>query len=168
MDNLNPLWQGGLNRHGVGMDAVDVFEQIREATQTIRKLPRVAVRNRFCNWPDFIRDYHAAYDPTKPDHHKTASDPFIPPTPKQLSELDEVIRWLAWLTTHPAWGQKYSRVIWAKACGVPFTIYSKRVRRGKSTCREWFRLGLHAIAYHTDPVSTQHKDSSGACVQNRA
>lgn len=45
------------NPHGVGMrDAIQVFEQIREATQTIRKLPRVTVRTRFCNWPDFIRD----------------------------------------------------------------------------------------------------------------
>jgi hypothetical protein len=128
-------------------DAVEVFEQIREATHTMRKLPRVAVRNRFCNWPDFIRDYQLSFDPEHPDRNVTPDDPFIPPTPKQIEAMDTVIKWLAWLTLHPAWGQKYSRVIWAKANGVPFTIYAKRIRHSKSACREWFRLGIHAIVY---------------------
>ena len=131
-------------------DAVEVFEQIREATITLRKLPRVAVKNRFCNWPDFIRDYQMTFDPEHPDRNVTPEDPFIPPTPRQIKELDEVIAWLSWLTQHPAWGQKYSRVVWAKASGVPFTIYAKRVRHAKSTCREWFRLGLHAIAFRIE------------------
>lgn len=128
-------------------DALELFEQIREATVTIRKLPRVGVKNRFCNWPDFIRDYQMSFDPEHPDRNVTPDDPFIPPTPRQIAQLDQVIIWLAWLTTHPAWGQKYSRVIWAKACGVPLTMYAKRIRRGHSTCREWFRLGLYAIMY---------------------
>lgn len=128
-------------------DALEIFEQIREATQTIRKLPRVGVKNRFCNWPDFIRDYHEMYDPEKPDQQKTAADPYLPPTARQIQELDEVTAWLSWLTLHPAWGKKYSRVIWAKACGVPITMYAKRVRKSDRACREWFRLGIHAIYY---------------------
>jgi hypothetical protein len=128
-------------------DALEVFEQIREAVHTLRKLPRVAVKNRFCNWPDFIRDYHSMYDPDKPDNQETAPEPFMRPTAKQLTELDEVIRWLAWLTQHPAWGKKFSRVIWAKACGIPMRMYAKRIRKSERSCREWFRLGLYAIVY---------------------
>src|SRR5687767_12429289 len=107
-------------------DGVEVFEQIRCAVDTIRRPPRVTVRSRFSSWPDFIRNYDAMYDPDAPDKHETAPSPFLPPTPKQISDLDEVIRWLAWLTQHPAWGAKYSRVIWTKACGVPIRAYARR------------------------------------------
>lgn len=131
-------------------DAVQVFEQIREATQTLRKLPRVGVKNRFCNWPDFIRDYHEMYDPDKPDANETGPQPFVRPSPRKIKELDEVILWLAWLTRHPAWGQKFTKVIWAKACGVPMTAYAKRVRKSERSCREWFRLGIYAIVYADD------------------
>src|SRR3982751_1798801 len=96
-------------------DAVEVFEKIREATQTIRKLPRVGVKNRFCNWPDFVRDYQMSFDPEHPDRNVTPEDPFIPPTPKQIEEMDEVILWLSWLARHPAYGADYSRIIWARA-----------------------------------------------------
>jgi hypothetical protein len=132
------------------LDALAVFEQIREAASTMHRLPRVGVRNRFCNWPDFIRDYHAMYDPDKPDKQETAPDPFIRPSAKQIKEMDQVILWLAWLTQHPAWGAKYSKVIWAKACGVPLRAYARRIRKSERSCREWFRLGIYAILYAED------------------
>lgn len=42
-------------------DALDVIDQIERATRTIKKLPPVGVRTRFCNWPEVIQNYMDAY-----------------------------------------------------------------------------------------------------------
>ncbi len=88
------------------LDAVEVFEQIERAIHTLRKLPRVAVKSRFCNWPDVVQNFMDAYgysDPTPPK---------IVPTARQLTQMDEVIRWLAWLSRY---GEEYPRILWASS-----------------------------------------------------
>lgn len=128
-------------------DAVEVFEQIQRATRTLRRLPPVGVQNRFCNWPEIIRSFYECYGWNDPD------PPKIYPTSRQLTELDQVIRWLAWLSQHPAWGDRYTRVIWARACRLPWRPIARQMGKSPRTCQEWFRLGVHAILYAEDKGS---------------
>jgi len=120
------------------MDASEVFEQIERSVRTLRKLPRVTVRQRFCNWPDIIRSFHEAYGYNDPD------PPRIVPTAKQLTELDQAIRWLAWISQY---GAEYPRIIWARAERRSWRSIAGIAGLSKDTCRERFRIGLHGIYY---------------------
>lgn len=115
---------------------VDVFEQIRRAARTLRRLPRVEVKNRFCNWPDIIRSFHDAYGWNDPERPK------VVPTARQLSEMDEAIRWLAWLS---GFGEEYSRILWARAEGLSWRQIATATGLCKDTCRERWRVGVVAV-----------------------
>ena len=123
------------------MDALDVFEQIERAVKTIRMLPRVAVKERFCNWPEIIRSFYDAYGWNDPD------PPKIRPTARQISEMDEVIAWLAWLS---GYGKDYPRIIWARAEKRPWKHITKVCTLSENTCRERFRVGLFALTHAVD------------------
>jgi hypothetical protein len=122
-------------------DAMDIFEQIRRATRTIRKLPPVAVRNRFCNWPEIVRSFHEAYGYTE------ATMPRIIPTARQLTELDQVIRWIAWLSQY---GEEYPRIIWARAENRSWRAIGTIAGLSKDTCRERFRIGIYGLHHALD------------------
>lgn len=122
-------------------DAVEVFEQIRRAVRTLRKLPPVTVRSRFCNWPDIVRSFYEVW------REGETTPPKIGVTAKQISEMDQVIAWLAWLSQHPGFGSDYSRIIWARAENVPWRKIGAIVGKNKDTCRERFRVGVCALFY---------------------
>ena len=119
-------------------DAIEVFEQIRRATRTIRKLPRVTVRSKFCNWPEIIRSFYECYGYNDPD------PPRLAPTPRQITQMDQVISWLAWLSQY---GEECPRIIWARAENRSWRHIATVAGLSKDTCRERFRVGLHAIFY---------------------
>ena len=124
-------------------DAVEVFEQIKRAVRTLRKLPPVTVKSRFCNWPEIVRSFYEAYGYTE------ATMPKVVPTARQLSELDQVIGWLAWLSRY---GDEYPKIIWARAENYSLRRISRQVGLNKDTCKERFLEGLialhHAINQH--------------------
>jgi hypothetical protein len=126
------------------LDAVEVFEQIERAVRTTRRLPPVTVRSRFCNWPDYIHDYHAGYDPSTPDKSVTEPPIRLIPNARQLSELDAVIRWLAWLSKY---GEEYPHIVWDRAADRSWRNIAVRVGRDPRTCKERFRIGIAAIYY---------------------
>ncbi|OWK39534.1 DUF6362 family protein [Fimbriiglobus ruber] len=120
------------------LDAVEVFEQIERATRTLKKLPRVGVKSRFCNWPEVIQNFMDAYGYTDP------VPPKIVPTARQLTEMDQVIRWLAWLSS---FGEEYPRIVWSRAAGASWRGIAGRVGLSPPTCKERFRIGVCAIMY---------------------
>ena len=135
------------------MDALEVFEQIERAVKTIRMLPRVAVKERFCNWPEIIRSFYDAYGYNDPD------PPKIRPTARQITEMDEVIKWLAWLSNY---GKEYPRIIWARAEKCPWKPIMKSTGLSENTCRERFRIALFALqhAVATGEIKAQCQNRS--------
>jgi hypothetical protein len=119
-------------------DAVEVVEQIERAVRTLRKLPPVAVKSRFCNWPDIVQNFMDAYGYSDP------IPPKIVPTARQLTQMDEVIRWLAWLSR---FGEEYPRIVWSRAAGASWRGIAGRVGLSPPTCKERFRVGVYAIVY---------------------
>lgn len=116
----------------------EVFEQIQRSVRTLRKLPPVSVKNRFCNWPDIIRSFYECYGWNDPD------PPKIVPTARQLTELDQVISWLAWLSKYGEEGE-YAKIIWARAERRSWRHIGTVVGLSKDTCRERFRVGMYAL-----------------------
>jgi Domain of unknown function (DUF6362) len=120
------------------MDTLEVFEQIERAVVTIRKLPRVAVKERFCNWPEIIRSFNEAYGYNDPD------PPRVRPTARQISEMDIVINWFAWLSQYGEHGE-YAKILWARAEKRTWRHIAKVAGLNKDSCRERFRVGLFAL-----------------------
>lgn len=128
-------------------DSVAVFENIQRAAKTFRQLPPVKIRNRFCNWPDYIENFHTAYGYTEATVR-------IRPTAKDIDNLDRVIAQLAWLTKEG--GEVYSRIIWARAQpprGVPWPHVARMAGLAPNTCKERFRVGIHAILYSANKIA---------------
>jgi hypothetical protein len=125
-------------------DAVEVFEQIKRAVRTLRKLPPVTVKSRFCNWPDIVRSFYEVW------REGETTPPKIGITAKQITEMDQVIAWLAWLSQHPGFGPDYTRIMWARAENVPWKRIAKLVGKSPRTCQEWFRVGVFGLAYALD------------------
>jgi hypothetical protein len=122
-------------------DAVEVFEQIKRATRTLRKLPQQHASTRFCNWPPIIRSFYEIW------RDGVTTPPRIGLSAKQISEMDRVILWLAWMAQHPGFGPDYARIIWARAENASWRKIGCLVGLSKDTCRERFRIGLFALHF---------------------
>lgn len=119
-------------------NAVQVFEQIQRAVRTLRKLPPAFVRSSSCSWPEIVRSFHEAYgynDPTPPR---------LVPTARQITEMDQVIGWIAFLANY---GEEYPRIIWARAEKASWRKIATLVGLSKDTCRERFRVGIYGLFY---------------------
>lgn len=119
-----------------GSGCVAVFEKIQRAARTMRLLPRVAVKTRYCAWPDIIQSFFDAYGYT-PARLK------IVPTARQLSEMDEVIGWLSWLSR--AMDADAMRIVWARAEGNSWRRIARIAGKPPNACRERFRTAVAEI-----------------------
>lgn len=115
------------------INVTTVMEQIQEAARTIRLLPPVKAREKFCNWPDIVQNFMDAYGYTAPTFR-------IVPTAKQITRLDQVIDWLTWVPPETA------RIIWARSEGYPWRKIAGKVGKDPKTCKERFRIGVVAIS----------------------
>jgi hypothetical protein len=113
----------------------EVFDQIEQAVRTMRLLPRVQVKNRFCNWPEIVRSFFEAYGMDEATYK-------IVPTAKQISRMDEVIEWLTWLPPETA------RIIWARCSGLPWRTIARMAGLAPSTCESRCRIGMVVIAFN--------------------
>ncbi|MFO0906795.1 MAG: DUF6362 family protein [Isosphaeraceae bacterium] len=118
------------------LTAQEVFDQVARAVRTLRKLPPVAVRSRFCNWPPIVRSFHESYG------YAEATMPRLVPTARQLSDLDAVIRWIAWLSRY---GEEYPRIVWARAENRSWRHIATVAGLPKSTCEWRFREAIYAL-----------------------
>lgn len=130
------------------MDTVQITDQIERATRTIKKLPRVGVRTRYCNWPDVVQNFFDAYGYTEVTIK-------IIPTARQLTELDQVIDWLAWLSQ---FGDEYTRIVWARAAGYSWRRIAYMAGLAPDTCKERFRIGVTAIYWKLNGPFTNSLD----------
>ena len=89
------------------MDRDELRQRCREAAYTLRRLPMPRNGLPACfktSWPDVAYEW-LAYGWTP------ARAPRIPPSPHEISRLDEVLGWLHWLT------RQQRVILWARARG---------------------------------------------------
>ncbi|MCR9256281.1 MAG: DUF6362 family protein [Alphaproteobacteria bacterium] len=110
-----------------------VKERLKEAAQTLRRLPRQRLQSAMTSWPDVVRQSAEAYGFEK------ASFRPIPPRPDQISRMDEALPWLFSLDA------EIRRIVWARAAGVPWRKLEMMDGRSHTTLRKLENQGVQMI-----------------------
>ncbi len=107
---------------------------LKQAAQTLRSLPHKTFAGYASYWPDVVRSTPESwlarpYQNTSP--HKS--------TPQDISAMDEVLNWLFILTPEER------RIVWARACNIPWRALEDRDGRSHVTLRKIYIRGLTSI-----------------------
>lgn len=113
---------------------VMVEERFEEAAATLRRLPSVRVRGYVCTWPPVIREFYEAYG-SEPARVRLG-----PPTAAAITRMDEALEWLKWLEADDV------RLVWARACGLPWKLLCFRFGAGRTTLWRRWSMAMIAIA----------------------
>jgi hypothetical protein len=119
---------------GTAWTAGLVSEYLAEAADTLRRLPRPMLHGRLTCWPDVIRSaaelYHA-------EAHARNRPPA--PAPDAISRMDQALVWLLPLDLEER------RILWARACGIPWRRLEDADGRSHVTLRKIHRRGIERI-----------------------
>ena len=102
----------------------EVANRFVEAARTARRLPPVRVQGYFSVWPAFVRT----------EYERMAGDDApplrFPPTPVDVDQMLEVMRWVQWLEVEPrklVW-MRAQRYRWAEI-GIRFACCTRTAQR---------------------------------------
>ncbi len=110
-----------------------VEARLREAAETLRRLPLARPRGYFTAWPEPVRSVSEAHGYT-PARLRPP-----PPPPAAIDRLDEVLGWMGWLD------DEQIRLLWARAAGVPWRPLCQRLGRGRTTAWRLWVAALMAL-----------------------
>ncbi len=112
----------------------DVAARFAEAVDTGRRLPRIEVQGYFNVWPAFVRDEWETYPEEKPRYHP------LPPTPKAIDRMLEVMRWVQWLEV------EQRHLVWMRARQYGWCVISRRFACNRVTAWRRWQKALQVIA----------------------
>ena len=112
---------------------------LKQAAKTLKSLPHKTFAGYASYWPDVVRSTPESwlarpYDTNSP--YKS--------TPQEISAMDEVLNWLFMLTPDER------RIVWARACNLPWRALEDRDGRSHVTLRKIYLRGLTSIALALD------------------
>lgn len=110
-----------------------IKERLKEAAQTLRRLPKARLSTSMTAWPDVVRQSAEAYG-----YDRSFARP-IPPRPDQITRMDEALPWL--FTLEP----EVRRVVWARASGVSWRRLEMMDGRSHTTLRKLENRGIQGI-----------------------
>ncbi len=100
---------------------VDLVElMLAEAAETLRRLPAERPRGYVSAMPTPVRSLQELLDAMPPPPRRPRA------SPAAIDRLDQVLAWSAWLN------EEQTRVIWARACGVPWRPLCRRLGCGRT------------------------------------
>jgi hypothetical protein len=145
---------------------LQIMEQLERAARTMRHMPPAFRKQRMGYWPEIIRSHWeaqaSAWDYEKGRWRKMGP-PRITPTPRQITEMDEVIEWLTWIP-----GEK-ARVVWARAEKFSWRKTAAIVGKAPNTCKTIFRTGVYTInELYNHPERRKAKRPLNLPVQQKA
>ena len=105
---------------------------LREAADTLHRLPRAYARPRLTGWPDVVQNSFAY------DHNPCRTRP-ASPSPAAIDRLDESLGWMF------VCNQEQRIVVWARACGIAWRRIEDMDGRSHMTLRRIEDRGLAAI-----------------------
>jgi Domain of unknown function (DUF6362) len=111
-----------------------VMAALVEAADTLRRLPKSSLQNRLTSWPEVVRSSAELFS-----GEKHARNRLSPPTPDAIDRMDAVLVWLLPLAIDQR------RMLWARACGVPWRRLEDMDGRSHVTLRKIYNAGLAAI-----------------------
>jgi len=112
---------------------------LKQAAQTLRSLPHKTFAGYASYWPDVVRSTPESWL-ARPYQNNTPHKS----TPREISAMDEVLNWLFILTPEER------RIVWARACNIPWRALEDHDGRSHVTLRKIHRRGLASIALALD------------------
>ena len=126
-------------------EAVRFF--LKEAADTLRRLPSTMIRPRLSYWPDVVvetSDFIGSGSKIRP----------AAPRPAAIDRLDSVLEWLL------VCDDEERRLVWARACRLPWRRLSEMDGRSHMTLRKVEARGVAAIlAKLRDPSQRKQLDN---------
>lgn len=103
-----------------GWTVESVEEMLIEAATTLKRLPGERPQGYVSSMPTPLRNVHEAYG-WEPARLRRP-----PPSPQAIDRLDLVLGWMVWLS------EDQMRVVWARACGIPWRPICARLGCGRT------------------------------------
>lgn len=107
---------------------------LREAADTLRRLPRGLARPRMSSWPEVVRDSASLLAGSEASTRRVS-----PPSPQAIDRMD---RTLAWLLTCDEGAR---RLVWARAMGISWRRLEDMDGRSHVTLRKIVARGHDRI-----------------------
>ena len=123
------------------MDDASLQAYLEDAAATLRALPRDSLKAHLTSWPEVVRDsvsLLAASD-------RTRTRPPAP-HPRAIDRMDEILSWLL------ACEEVERRILWARACKVPWRKLEALDGRSHTTLRQVAGRGLEKVRRHLRDV----------------
>lgn len=107
---------------------------LREAADTLRRLPRGLARPRLSSWPEVVRDSAALLAGDVGAHRRPS-----PPAPQAIDRMDRTLAWLL------ACEEEERRLVWARAMGISWRRLEDMDGRSHVTLRKIVARGHDRI-----------------------
>lgn len=115
-----------------------VAERFRQAARTAHRLPSAAVMGYVSFWPQIMRTPHEL-------HVANAHFTFrVPPTPKEVEEMLETMRWIQWLDL------ERRKLVWMRASRTPWREIGNYFAWSVSTAQRHWRYAMLDVANRLD------------------
>ena len=123
-----------------------IKDRLKEAADTLRRLPPGMRRARLTGWPDVVRQAAEAYG------YGTVATRLAAASPAAITRLDETLIWLFCLDVEAR------RIAWARASGVPWRKLEDMDGRCHVTLRRVHDRAVLAILRHLNPGAVAAAD----------
>lgn len=107
---------------------------LREAADTLRRLPSALARPRLSSWPAVVRDSAAALSGSDSVRRSP-----IPPSPQAIDRMDRALGWLL------SCDEEARRLVWARATGISWRRLEDLDGRSHVTLRKIVARGHDQI-----------------------
>ncbi|NQW08292.1 MAG: hypothetical protein HQ481_00220 [Alphaproteobacteria bacterium] len=111
---------------------------LEEAADTLRRLPRAMAKPRLSSWPTVVRESMPLIAADTADGRGRLA----PPTPGAIDRMDAVLFWLL------VCDLEARRLVWARACCIPWRRLEDQDGRSHMTLRKVVNRGLDQIRRH--------------------
>lgn len=123
------------------LTAVDVFERLRRAAQTLRRLPHAkGPQGHRTQWPEYVRDGWLAYGSQAANDDLKAHIKVLP-SPEDIDAMDEAIPWLQLVDDDDT-----ARAIWARANRAKMYDVARMLGVSKRTAERRLKMALIDLA----------------------
>lgn len=119
------------------MDETAIRAALEEAAETLKRMPPGLRRPRLTSWPDVVRDSAGLLGPSPDRRTRPAA-----PTPGAIDRMDRALLWLL------ACDAEARRLVWARACRVPWRKLEDMDGRSHVTLRKIVARGHGQIGRH--------------------
>ncbi|MBL6597329.1 MAG: hypothetical protein ISP41_00445 [Alphaproteobacteria bacterium] len=123
---------------------------IEEAAETLRRLPRGYVKPRVTYWPDVVQNGVHSFGSSR------FSNKLAAPSPRSIDRMERVLGWLFHCDDDSR------RIVWARACGIPWRRLEDVDGRSHVTLRKVVDRGISDIQRHLrrNPREVWRQDNS--------